>query len=136
MSGGAAASVWRDVRATWPLVLGLAMWFTLIPLMVFWLRDEGFLTEPDATALGALLLLALNPVVVVVVGVVAGFRRGIAWPLAVATGLVWLPAVAVYGASSWPYAPAYAAFALLGLVVGWGLATVVAQARGRRRDRG
>ncbi len=128
---GGSGAVTRGVRATWPLVLGLAMWFTLIPLMVFWLRDEGFLTEPDATSLAGLLLLVLNPVVVLIPGVLVGLRLGLAWPFAVAVGLVWLPALAVYGVSALAYAPAYAVFALLAMVIGWGVRTLIARTRHR-----
>ena len=128
----AGARLRRELRATWPLAVGLTLWFALVPLAIFWLRDQGWLAEPDATSLATLLLLALNPVVVAVLAVVVGYRRGLAWPFAVAAAVAWLPALAVYGTSALAYAPLYGLFALLGLTVGWGVRTLVE----RLRDRG
>lgn len=123
----------REVRATWPLVVGLALWFAVVPLAVFWLRDAGILAPAEATALANLVLLALNPLVVFVLAAVVGHRRGLAWPFAVAVAVAWLPAVAVFGTSALVYAPVHAVFALFGLVVGWGVRTLVDQARSRER---
>ena len=97
----------EQLRALFPYLLALFIDFYLLPMMGL------------DTAMAALMLLIVIPLLAFVVGVVYGLRNGFLGYLAIAAGLLFLPTVWIYyNTSALIYALLYAAVVLAGTGVG------------------
>ena len=112
-----------QLRKTWPWAAGLAAFYTVVPSV--WGAIARWSAPEDTTADKGVIfscLVGLNPAVTLAVGAFVGYRHGFAWVCPALAAAALVPAVyLLLHDSALPSAVIYGVFALIGLLVGWGV---------------
>ena len=101
-----------QIKPHLPYVLLMAVNLWILPAVI---RDTG-------TAM--VMMLASLPLITLIVAAAHARKAGFVAAFAIATGILFIPAIFLYfNESAWVYSPAYALIALIGGVVGKGMSS-------------